>query len=97
MCLALGKERLCQVPEIWPSANLQALGKARVSSSVRLRVTVQPLRLLLVGVPNPHPDLLHRCGSSWGESSKQQEGDDGRGVEGHVVKKPSHLELAPTA
>jgi len=32
--LALGKECLCRVPEIWPSAKPQALGKARVFSSV---------------------------------------------------------------
>ena len=31
---ALGKEGLCRVPEIWPSAKPQALGKERVSSSV---------------------------------------------------------------
>ena len=30
---ALGKEGLCRVPEIWPSAKPQTLGKERVSSS----------------------------------------------------------------
>ena len=38
LCLALGKECLCRVPEIWPSANPQALGKARVSSSEAIAV-----------------------------------------------------------
>ena len=96
----MAKSVFAECPRFSPRQSLMPSVKhafPAVERLVRLRVTVQPLRLLLVGVPNPHPDLLHRCGSSWGESSKQQEGDDGRGVEGHVVKKPSHLELAPTA
>ena len=35
--MALGKDSLCRVPEIWPSAKPKALGKEAVSSSVGAR------------------------------------------------------------
>ena len=47
--LSLGKECLCRVPEMWPSANPQALGKARVSSSEGLPFVVHLYNLGLIG------------------------------------------------
>ena len=46
LCLTLGKESLCRVPDIWPSAKPQALGKVRVSSSANL---VEAIAAMLMG------------------------------------------------